>query len=68
MSGAKALNGHQLRKAAKDGNVQAVKNLIRDGVDLGLKHRKSGWTALHYAVNGESGQHYVIAKLLIQVR
>lgn len=67
MSGAKGV-GHQLRKAARDGDVQTVKDLIKEGVDLDLKDRRSWWTALHHAADGDNVNHYHVANLLVQVR
>jgi len=51
-----------LRKAAKEGNIEAVKQHLDAGTDVNAKDN-SGWTPMHY-VAAYSG-HKEIAELLI---
>ena len=50
-----------LRKAANEGNIEAVKQHLADGADVHAKD-KHGWTPLHYAA---CDGHKEIAELLI---
>ena len=38
-----------IHKAAKDGQLEVIKDLLKDGVDVN-RHDETGGTALHYAV------------------
>ena len=51
-----------IHKAAKEGNIEAVKKHIAAGTDVNVKD-DSGWTPLHWAA---SKVHNKIAKLLIK--
>jgi len=53
-----------IHKAAKEGNIEAVKQHIAAGTDVNAKDRKEGWTPLYWAVR--AGQKE-IAELLIEV-
>ena len=50
-----------LRKAANEGNIEAVRQHLADGADVHAKD-KHGWTPLHYAA---CDGHKEIAELLI---
>ena len=39
-----------IHKAAKEGNIEAVKQHIAAGTDVNAKDRKEGWTPLYWAV------------------
>jgi ankyrin repeat protein len=42
----------KLIQAAKDGNIYGIKESIAERVDINLKSRDYGMTALHYVANG----------------
>ena len=52
-----------IHKAAKEGNIEAVKQHITAGTDVNAKDRKEGWTPLYWTVR--EGQKE-IAELLIE--
>jgi ankyrin repeat protein len=50
-----------IRKAVRDGNIEAVKQYLDTGTDVNAKE-KDGWTPLHFAAEGG---HKEVAELLI---
>lgn len=51
-----------LREACSLGNLKAVKQFVRAGVDVNSSNRMNGWTALHWA--SHRGQYNVVEYLL----
>ncbi|GMH40553.1 hypothetical protein BSKO_08457 [Bryopsis sp. KO-2023] len=57
--------GVALRKAARGGELEKVKELIEEGADVKSADKRYEWTALHHAANGDTRGHFNIAKELI---
>lgn len=53
----------ELAAAAEAGDVAAVEELLRDGVEVDAPNPETGWSALHEAC---SGGHVVVVRLLLE--